>query len=603
MLTNPDRFKHNKSSYERPDDKYRCGRLKKWRKPCAEGPLLNGKCSQKENPCKPILSSRTRRSRAGLFFLVLVISSFGWMFALSLVHSDEWSPMEAGPLSEKHKHFTSDKGCVACHQAHENPGNWIKEIFTETDLSNECMTCHTFAGPFAKPHNMRFPERSDLPDTTCVMCHTEHKGLNFNISAMSDARCNTCHIAQFESFTEGHPPYSEKYPHEKRTDIQFDHKNHMHSYFKNPQFMDRSPQDCMSCHSIASDRDRYIQTGNYEQNCASCHDQEIMNKGFVVFRSPELTENFLKPQEIWDVCQSTIKIPEGEEFQSLSDEEPTEISGYLLGIDFEEPEEYSKKVQKFMFYLAKHDVKALKETVKQRTPESINVDDLVAGLSPEMVKKVACAWVSNHKYKPLSEARMRGWFASGYELGYRPVTHKDPVLKAWIELLLHAVAEFENTDGKNMTEGTWEGLMTTALSAGRCVKCHSIQSGNDAEGQRTIDVNWRMKEEKKKTLTYFSHGTHLPLLGKGNQACLTCHKVNPGADYAGSFDAWEELESGDIPKYESNFRGIKKETCMQCHGAEHNQLGNKKIRQDCLLCHSYHQNPSFTKSMLEEVKS
>ena len=115
MITDPDRFKQDRSPYERPNFPFRCGRIGLWSKPCGrgpssegtcggiaecrpffdngrwscrrstrsggpceEGPRPDGVCSHQHPPCKPIISLRGYRGRltflaAALVIVVLVV--------------------------------------------------------------------------------------------------------------------------------------------------------------------------------------------------------------------------------------------------------------------------------------------------------------------------------------------------------------------------------------------------------------------------------------------------------------------------------------------------------------------------------------------------
>src|SRR5687767_10915548 len=111
MINEPDYFKYTRSTYERPNFKYRCGRECRWQKscsqgpnpdgscggttectpfkkgdryecrrpasfggPCAEGPLADGSCSQCHPPCSPKLSLRVVRARLVLFSASLAVA-------------------------------------------------------------------------------------------------------------------------------------------------------------------------------------------------------------------------------------------------------------------------------------------------------------------------------------------------------------------------------------------------------------------------------------------------------------------------------------------------------------------------------------------------
>src|SRR5688572_1681229 len=39
-----EKYRHDLSSYERPNFPYRCGRVARWDKPCWQGPTVKGRC-------------------------------------------------------------------------------------------------------------------------------------------------------------------------------------------------------------------------------------------------------------------------------------------------------------------------------------------------------------------------------------------------------------------------------------------------------------------------------------------------------------------------------------------------------------------------------
>ena len=124
-------------------------------------------------------------------------------------------------------------------------------------------------------------------------------------------------------------------------------------------------------------------------------------------------------------------------------------------------------------------------------------------------------------------------------------------------------------------------------SVGSCTKCHAVSAARGEGSAKKLSVEWKPRESGVHSFTHFSHGVHVNLLGGGSEACMKCHVMNPNADYAASF------RGNDPAQFVSNFSGIKKEACMQCHGAESKTQAGSRIRQDCLLCHTYHLEPGI----------
>ena len=88
-------------------------------------------------------------------------------------------------------------------------------------------------------------------------------------------------------------------------------------------------------------------------------------------------------------------------------------------------------------------------------------------------------------------------------------------------------------------------------------------------------MNWhgRKADLTQKQFTHFSHQTHADLMS--DTGCLTCHQMNPNAEYTAAFDGMR------IDQFESNFSPIDKATCSGCHQPP-------VAGENCLLCHNYH---------------
>ena len=642
MINDPDRFKHDRTPYERPNAKFRCGRGARWQRPCHQGPNPDGSCagavecapaqsqrgawecrrppsaggpcpggptpdgvcSQQHPPCQPRLTIREYRARLVLAAFALMVALIG---ALHLTRGGHpaLNLIDPGPLSAHHAGATAVLGCAACH----NPpavgsSGWLRAVVTNSAPSTQCLTCHAFGGPPMSAHNTVdgvTPPRGGvglhMRDTTCVTCHTEHHGAAFNMTQMTDAQCNTCHAAKFASFTDGHPEFPERFPYEERTAIAFDHQAHLNRYFKDPKFAAQAPQSCTSCHAVQSKAERSVPPGRtdqegrrpigrFEQTCARCHAADLSSRDLVLFRFPALSTGPLDPTLVRELCGTTLAVG------TASEEEPTPISGFLLGVETKDPDVYSKPIQDLMLAMAKDGVAPLASALDQRAGSPVSADraghpatggvgdgsvegrspstGLLAGLNPEVVKQAACAWIANQEYRSLEGAALGGWHADALELRYTPTTHADPVARRWIEFAAQAPpqAEMMRRDVLSRTRGV-----------GSCLKCHAdaaqaAVSAGQAYRQAGTQVAWSSRGPHSRPFTTFSHGVHLDVLG-GALACASCHVVNPHAD---------EATVG-------SFQPITKAMCAQCHGASPAGEPRRLIRQDCLLCHAYHRQP------------
>lgn len=210
---------------------------------------------------------------------------------------------------------------------------------------------------------------------------------------------------------------------------------------------------------------------------------------------------------------------------------------------------------------------------------------LLAGLNPDVAKRLACAWAANLEYELPADPEMGGWFGDYLELKYRPVSHADPVLKAWIEMSLAAAA-----DGDAEAILLRDGLIDPKEGPGACSKCHAV---NSVDGDAThLAIDWRFRAEDARPYDHYSHRAHLNLvqavstgLASTSMGCRFCHRLDDEAPFAASFD------DVDPTTFASNFKGIKIETCAQCHV-------EGEVRQDCQLCHRFHLTATFEPEMM-----
>ena len=347
-----ERFGHQVSRYERPTFRYRCGRAALWGRPCARGPLNNGKCggvsecepyfngqgyecrrspaaggpcqqgplpdgrcSIQRPPCVPRRPLRLLRRRAtylaALLSLVALIGFSGGGDTFATI-ARVLMPMEAesdveegieeaampahqgfsllnpGPLTGTHARFTEKSGCVSCHDSvGDSPMAWLQGTITAHDMTEACTECHLFSGPPASPHNLELTADKGGEALQCTFCHSEHKGTDFDIASMPDARCHACHepSLKFTSFALDHPDFGADYPHRAPTAIKFDHNKHIGEYFEDPRNEELAPQSCHGCHDL-SQAGLKVPTLGYEAMCADCHGDQIGNRKLTLVTWP-----------------------------------------------------------------------------------------------------------------------------------------------------------------------------------------------------------------------------------------------------------------------------------------------------------------------------
>lgn len=248
---------------------------------------------------------RSLRSKRRVFTLSCTAFTIGLiMILLASPVRNEW--IAPGALSSNHAQILAGEGanrCSACHDAaNESVASWIASAFLGNDpkqvtQSDLCLNCHEQSlqpATALNPHNV-------LPKTlakvsakyvanandagkiirppvaghniACNACHREHHGAGAELSALTDQQCQTCHQKTIHGFEIDHPEFS-NYPLKRRSRIAFDHSTHSQQHFPSRQ----SEFNCSQCH-IDDDFQNVKKLANYEQSCAACHDQQVLESG------------------------------------------------------------------------------------------------------------------------------------------------------------------------------------------------------------------------------------------------------------------------------------------------------------------------------------
>ena len=647
-MMDPEKFKHDASRYERPTQKFRCGRGATWGKPCEFGPHVSGRCggasecqpakvgdrwecrrsaiaggpctdgpgpegacSRTHTPCLPKRSLRSLRGILAVGAFAIVVAIIAVMLSLGGGSgSARDAVIQAGDLTGGHANFTSAAGCVSCHSAHdEDAGDWFLAVFEEEDMTGQCLDCHTFGGDPRLGHNATFAAKAQA--TECVMCHTEHKGEDADIKIMSDSQCNVCHTQEIDSFSKNHPQFSATFPHDRRTSVKFNHVSHLSKHFADQRYAERAPADCTSCHAVDTAA-RAVEPAGFDETCAKCHSSAITERELVILRLPEFEENLIDGDAVMEACGPTLETwemvrenmaemtdaieagdevelaeIEEEDYEAVSLEEGDPISAFLLGIAADDVESYSEPMQEFIMRLVEEGPAPLAELVDEHAGAEVS-PILLSGLNPELVKRVACAWASNLEYEAPMESELGGWRGEALELRYAPVGHADAVAKGWINFALNPNMAI-NDDNADAAEAMHEAILSPKEGIGACTKCHAISQTEDGG----LEAEWGYRPSNARPYTTYSHGAHITLLNPEGvnlmdpqNGCRTCHKINEEAPYQKAF------EQRDPHHFQSNFFAINQETCVQCHS-------EGQVQQDCQLCHVYHADPGFDLRMVE----
>ena len=625
-------FRFDRSAYERPNNKFVCGRATEWGKPCARGPNGDGTCGgttecQPYNsngrwecrrpaqnggscatgpspdgtcgcslpPCVPRRSLRQFRWRLSVIMVGVAVALIAVFTHLStdgnfFEGAVRLAFLDAGELTGSHSGFTGAKGCKACHKNHDlNPSVWLASVFKYNDLSKRCVDCHKFGGPSNSPHNANFSTAIGNPangpeSTECTMCHTEHKGVDANISGLNNLQCAFCHKKSFATFDKGHPKFSEAFPHFRRTSIRFNHASHLNKNFLKPEVKDMVPESCTTCHQ-ASSAQRSVEPLGFKEACAGCHADQIAPRNLVVLNLPEFEEITLDKEAVIEACGRIAEDDdddEEEEFESISEDELNSIAAFLMNVEADDHEAYSEAFQELIIAMTEEGHVPLPDLLSKAGIEDGHAT-LLAGLNPEVIKRMACAWAKNQEYELPSEPEFGGWYGDLLELVYKPSGHADPVLKAWLEMAISINSDDED-ESERIADMRHE-LLSPGKGAGACIKCHAVSQDTE---DGPLKIEWNYHRDSGQSYQTYSHGQHLSLvnpqgvkLADPNQGCASCHKLDVKADFASGYSDF------NAKTFKSNFVSIKKQACVQCHT-------EGRVRQDCQLCHDYHKEPGFT---------
>ena len=561
-------------------------------------------------------------------------------------------------------HGASAGACADCHTAaHGSLVDWVLALGaseTGQENSKRCLTCHDLGEQAFAAHNRaskdlavvterfkRMPASPDVPwlltisswvpglaqpggnQLACANCHKEHRGKTFNLTAMNEQQCQTCHTRAFPGLADGHPPFS-NYPYKRRTRIAFDHSSHIGKHFLG-EFKKEAPTACTACHQ-PNDAGQSMRTGNFETTCAGCHAKQIEGmgragvKGITVLRLPgvdlaalhehgisvgewpaddNVEEGFTPFMELLlgsdpALTEDLALLARFDDFTDLSDATDEEVAAVgrmiwavkklLYGLIVNGQREMLDRLQATMTLSTRE----LAKFVGQLPVEVVRAaqQEWLPRLLTEVLAYQAGKTVSPGESRESEEGlhmdqerekqvMTGGWYRqdADFVLLYRPTGHPDPFLCAWLEFTVRA-------SGPKPARAT--AAIFTRLSnpkaPGMCMKCHSV----DAQAGQRKRIQWTAARPSphERKVTRFAHAVHFSLLD--DKGCLSCHALN---QEAGVMEAYKQT---DPLTFTSNFRAMRKTACTTCHTSE-------RAGDTCLTCHNYHQgtvSPVLSKAPL-----
>jgi hypothetical protein len=449
-----------------------------------------------------------------------------------------------------------------------------------------------------------FASRDELPGSVaCASCHREHRGTEFDLTAISDTACQSCHQKRYESFADDHPDFG-AWPYERRTRIAFNHASHSTKHFAEK----KQAFDCRSCHLDDATGQVQLLAG-YDVACASCHDEKIvtsMSQGVPMLVLPTLDVEALKAagHDIGPWPEDANGDFDGRVpplMKLLLSADPAAASAIdTLGEDFEfidivaaDREQLAaaatlaKATRDLMMDLLRRGPIAWQERLAKTLGREVSdgeCQNITSGLSAEIVRDAVRAWFGREdagspNWKATQASGLRKavggvdmdpagmWQSDNSRLSvaYRPAAHADPVLSGCLELL----AATPDLAERPLALAMFKEL-SSAVAPGLCASCHSIEQADEK-----IAISWTAYDRTgaPRGLTKFSHGPHLVLPQLAD--CSHCHSI----------DATQATEVGDSTwdphSHVSDFAPLSKRQCVECHTA-------KAAGDACQKCHNYH---------------
>jgi predicted CXXCH cytochrome family protein len=629
----------------RDGDRWACNRSALRGGPCDEGPTPDGGCGCVQT-CRPVRSLRAKRGR---FIVACACLALG---AVVISLSADWRNqiIKPGPLAQQHAQLLGQPGaepnCGACHTAaSQNVAGWATSlVIAHDDLPTQsqlCMNCH--AKTIAKDHALA---AHNLPagvlekitgtrgaarpaattDVACATCHREHHGAQFNLTAMDNAACQSCHQQRFASFAADHPEFG-NWPYERRTGIVFNHASHRGKHFAEK----KQAFDCRTCH-VSDSTNTVEQLTAYETACAKCHDEKIatsVGRGVPMLALPTLDVDALAkaghnigPWPKAATGDFDGRVPPMMKLLLAADPAAAEAMA-KLGPSFEfqdvDPDDAQQlaacanlalATKTLLADVSKRGIAAVRERLTAalgRDVTDADVATLTAGLSIDTIRATA-TWVPGivsaneplpqtlggmlstqsgvSMFSPLSNmptpaaaddmppqrsvtlGPAGSWTRDDATLSlrYTPASHADPVLASWLEVL----ARTPQLESRPVPAAMFKELSKTT-APGLCASCHSTEQSERGE----FVINWQAHDRANESrgFTKFTHGPHLTMPQLAD--CTSCHAIDDAANTTVAYT------DSDPHRFVSEFKPMSKQSCAECH--------TKSLAGDsCQSCHNYH---------------
>lgn len=337
---------------------------------------------------------------------------------------------------------TQEQLCMNCHQSHMKDaihgfphdlhaehfarlvsrktvatGKSEKQIYVQTEKQPQADLESGYSPKLADPH------WRDI-HTRCAECHQEHHADSRSLQAITDARCQSCHQQQFDSFSNGHPEFRQHPEYQPRR-LAFDHLAHLDQHFPK----NNTTFDCSLCHQASSDRgSEVVKTVGFERACASCHDSPLKAstaEGWALIQLPSLNSKDIQldgsrlahwpagAQYGYDgpitlamrlllsadseAAAAINHFPKGDLSQAQSDNVAQQAAARTI----------AAAVRQLLFETAEHGQAAWEKRLTDLAinslgrelvaPERELIQSMVTGLPPDLFRQIAANWFSGRE--------------------------------------------------------------------------------------------------------------------------------------------------------------------------------------------------------------
>jgi hypothetical protein len=501
-----------------------------------------------------------------------------------------------GPLTSHHAQVLRaadwQSRCSACHAVGEQSSTeWVAAaaIGHRQGLSQSalCMRCHeqSISANFALAAHTVDPamlaeligDRHTTLSTgehACSTCHQEHHGADFDLTQMSDARCQACHSQQYDHFATDHPEFT-GWPYQRRSRLAFDHAGHAAKHFATH----KTTFDCRMCHVSDATGDEQLTLG-FEQACGNCHSERLQlaaQVGFELLRLPIIDDQALAEagQVVdWPLSASgdfdgrlsaATKLLLAGNAATVTAMNRFGPSADLFDADPSNPADMAavatiaQAIKQLALGLANEPAAVVARRLRESGANANMAEVAASTIGPTAGS--AAVWFGGHSAES-SEPR---WTRDDQinRIIYRPIGHADPLLKAWLDM----VATIEQPALRDQMLSELGG----AGSPGTCLVCHTADQKRGGQ----IAINWCYEPDNsgERNFTHFSHKPHT--LQPELSDCTHCHAVR------GRSAPVVHLLAFNPQVFVSDFEPVSKAACAACHT-------NRGAASRCTTCHHYH---------------